>query len=374
MKINLITLQRARNYGSVLQTLALQLKLEELGHQVGVLDFYPERYTDKGLLKRLKHKSPRFRNPLFLLAARILIYPSFLKKSFIFGKFLKRLHVVGKTFSTAEEAKVCIPETEAYCTGSDQVWNSHWNEGVDKTLFLDFAPKGKLLFSYAASFGLSQLPEGEKDLTKLLLERYQYISVREDSGVDILKELGRDDGVQVLDPTLLLTKEEWEPYVNNRYERQNYVLTYNLHHDSEINRFAKALGEKHHIPVYNISYNWHDVVHAGHLKWCPAVEGFLGLIKHARYVIADSFHATVFSIIFEKQFVSIAPEVASSRLSSILKLMGISERLISHYTDTSLMETPIDYRQVKALLAKEQQKSMDYLRMATTPVTLTHNI
>ena len=116
------------------------------------------------------------------------------------------------------------------------------------------------------------------------------------------------------------------------------------------------------------------MVRKGHLCWCPPVEEFLGLIKHANFVVADSFHATVFSIIFEKPFVTITPEIASSRISSILNLLGIGERNLNKCEDISVIETPIDYRTVKKKLAEEQKKSMDYLRNATKSISeFTHN-
>ena len=365
MKISIITLHRAENYGSVLQALALQNKLLELGHHAEVLDYHPERYTNAGKLKRLKNQSPKFKNPIILLAAKALIYPSYLRKNKRFEDFIRKYIILSEvSFATNEEAKSLNFDADAFCTGSDQVWNSHWNECVEKALFLDFVPKGKLVFSYAASIGLSELPENEIGLTKRLLEKYEHISVREDTGVKILQELGRTDAIQAIDPTLLMTKEEWEKYTNDKYEGKDYILTYNLHHDSKIDKYAQALSKKHGIPVWNISYNWHDFVRKGHLCWCPYVEEFLGMIKHAKFVIADSFHATVFSIIFERPFVTITPEVASSRISSILNLLGIGDRNLQKFIDTSVIEQPIDYTKVKSILAIEQKISMDYLRMA----------
>lgn len=374
MKINIITLHRAENYGSVLQTFALQYKIEELGHEVKILDYHPERYTNKGLLKRLKYKSPRFKNPLFLLAAKTLIYPSYLRKNKIFSNFInKYLNLSTNSFATNEEAKGQFEEADIYCTGSDQVWNSHWNEGIEKALFLDFVPKNKLIFSYASSIGLSKLPEYEKDLTRQLLDKYEFISVRENTGVEIIKELGRKDVVQSLDPTLLMTKEEWEKYADNAYKNKKYILTYNLHHDPEIDKYAQALSRKYHLPVYNISYNWHDIIRKGKLQWCPSVEGFLGLIKYAQFVIADSFHATVFSIIFERSFVTITPEIASSRITSLLDMLHLSERNIPRYTDITLIETPIDYGKVKQLIDIEREKSMNYLVKVTNCTSFKHN-
>lgn len=366
MNVDIITLHHAENYGSVLQAFALQKKIEELGHVARILDYHPERYTNKGKLRRLKKQSKKFNIPLLLLIAKILIYPSYLKKNKVFSDFVAGyLKLSPFSFATNDEAKCKLDEwADCYCTGSDQVWNSHWNECVEKALFLDFIPKTKPAISYAASIGLSQLPSNEIDETRNLLKKYNRISVRENSGVGIIKQLGFEDVEQCLDPTLLLSKEEWTNYVDDCDSGKEYILTYNLHHDPEIDKFATTLGGKYHISVRNISYNWHDIVRKGHLCWCPSVERFLGLIKNAKFVIADSFHATVFSIIFEKQFVTITPEIASSRIASILQTLGIENRNLAKYTGVETIEAPIDYISVKRKLSTEIKKSELFLKEA----------
>lgn len=373
MKIDIITLHRAQNYGSVLQAFALQKQIEKLGHQAYILDYYPERYTNKGLLKRLKNKSSRFNNPLVLLIAKLLIYPSYLKKGIQFNKFMHYLNLEKPSFATNEEGMGRFTDADAYCAGSDQIWNSHWNEGVEKALFLDFVPKGKLCLSYAASIGLSNIPANEIDETKLLLDKFEFLSLREDKGVELVRELGRTDAVQCLDPTLLMSKEEWSLYADDSYKGKEYVLTYNLHHDPEIDKCAKAIASKYHLQIRNISYNWHDIVRHGHLDWCPTVEGFLGLIKNAKYVVADSFHATAFSIIFEKPFVVITPEVASSRLSSLLKMLELDDYNINKFTSVKVIEQPIDYIRVKSIIATKQRESISFLNKAFTCKSFTHN-
>ena len=373
MKIDIVTLHRAQNYGSVLQAFALQKQIEKLGHQAYILDYYPERYTNKGLLKRLKNKSSRFNNPLVLLIAKLLIYPSYLKKGIQFNKFMHYLNLEKPSFATNEEGMGRFTDADAYCAGSDQIWNSHWNEGVEKALFLDFVPKGKLCLSYAASIGLSNIPANEIDETKLLLDKFEFLSLREDKGVELVRELGRTDAVQCLDPTLLMSKEEWSLYADDSYKGKEYVLTYNLHHDPEIDKCAKAIASKYHLQIRNISYNWHDIVRHGHLDWCPTVEGFLGLIKNAKYVVADSFHATAFSIIFEKPFVVITPEVASSRLSSLLKMLELDDYNINKFTSLKVIEQPIDYIRVKSIIATKQRESISFLNKVFTCKSFTHN-
>ncbi len=363
MKIGIITLHRARNYGSVLQTLALQEKIKDKGVDVEILDYYPDRYHNVGLLKRLKGKSKRFeKNFVALFACRCIIFISYIKKMVVFDDFLKRnLKLTSKSYRTYEEFEKDVPKADIYCTGSDQVWNSYWNEGIDYSLFLKFVPKDKFKFSYAASFGKSELEDDEKEETKELLEAYDYISVRENAGVKILEDLGFKNCPQVLDPTLLLVDNEWDKYVDDKYKNKKYILTYNLHHDKKIDIYAKELSKKYNLPVYNISYNWHDIYRSGHLVWCPTVENYLGLIKYAQYVVTDSFHATVFSIIFRKQFISIYPELASSRISSLLELVNLQERGISSFDNVNLADKGIDYDKVHTLLSIERGKSDKYI-------------
>lgn len=374
MRLYLITLHRAKNYGSVLQAFALQEKLKEKNCEVTLLDFLPHRYTNRGLLRKLRHKSSKFKNPLFLLAARILILPSYFRKNRVFSIFVDRyLKVSNVKFASSEDAKGKFDDADIYCTGSDQVWNSYWNDGIDKALYLDFAPKGRLCFSYAASIGLETLPKEEIEATKKLLDKYEFISLRENSGVEIVKQMGRDC-IQVLDPTLLYGKEKWNLYASDKYKKEKFVLTYNLHHDPEIDRYAQALAKEKHLKVLNISYNWHDVIRKGKLMWCPSVEEFLGLIRDAQYVIADSFHALAFSVIFEKQFVSICPEIASSRITSLLGLLGLESRLEYKFTDTSNIQSEINYSSVRSKLEVERKKSEGFIDMVLYCKSFTHNI
>lgn len=362
MRIGLITLHRAENYGSVLQALALQDVLQKLGHEVTVLDYCPDRCTSWGRLKRLKEKNPRFKNPLLLFAATLLMIPSYIRRAKRFEVFVKKYLKVSDMFSTNDEAKQMNWDMDAYCTGSDQVWNSHWNEGIDKALYLDFAPKEANVFSYASSFGVSKLDKNEVGEIKRLLSKYRFLSVREDTGVEILRDLGRVDGVLSLDPTLLMNKEMWMKYVGKNRGLGEYILTYNLHHDSKVDDYAMRLKEKYGLPIINISYNMHDVIRKGKLCWCPYVEDFLSMFLHAKYVVSDSFHATVFSILFEKKFVTITPEIASSRISSLLKIVDLEYRNVSAVNEILEIDQETDYSTIRAKLEEEREKSLDYLR------------
>lgn len=363
MKIDVITLHRVRNYGSSLQTLATQMFLEELGCEAEIIDYYPERYSSKGLLKRLKNKSKKLeKNPVLLLMAKIAIAPSYYKKHLVFDDFLrKHIHLTDKTYYTEQDLVNDPPQADAYCTGSDQVWNSYWNEGVDRPLYLSFLPDNAYRFSYASSIGSTKLSDDEKREVAPLLAKYRHISVREDSGVTILQDIKITDAVQVLDPTLLFEKETWAPYVSDRYRYQKYVVTYNLHHDKKIDQYTEELAKKHGLKVFNISYNWHDIIRPGHLVWCPTIEEYLGLIRDAAYVVTDSFHATAFSLIFGTKFIDIFPEQASARLRSVLKLTHTENRGFDEMPTLEAADAPTDFEAVHEILRNERKNSVRYM-------------
>ncbi len=365
MKIGVITLHRVRNYGSSLQTLATQNYFEQRGCNVEIVDYYPERYSSFGLLKRLKNKSEKFKkNPLILFCARCVISVSYIKKKIVFDSFLKRyINLTDKTYRNESELLQSSFKADAYCTGSDQVWNSHWNEGVDAPLYLSFISSDSYKFSYSSSIGNSELDSKETDAVFQYLKQYKHITVRENTGVEIIKGMGIDDVQQLLDPTLMFDAQQWSKYTSDRYKNKKYIVTYNLHHDNRIDEYAQKLAKENNLKVYNISYNFHDIIRKGCLKWCPTVEEYLGLIRDAEFVIADSFHATAFSIIFNKKFIIIYPEQASSRLRSILELLNIQDRGTDTIPSTESMLKEIDYVAVNKIIREEQKKTHDYINM-----------
>lgn len=369
MKIDVITLHRVRNYGSSLQTLATQNFLKNMGCEVEIIDYYPERYSSFGLLKRLKNKSEKLaKNPILLLGAQVVISFSYIKKKIVFDKFLSRyINLTPKTYYSEHDLLGDNLQADAFCTGSDQVWNSHWNEGVDRPFYLSFVPENAYKFSYAASIGNAELAEEEVQEVQPLLSQYKHITVRENTGVGILNNMCLE-ATQMLDPTLLFKAQDWNQYTSNRYTNKKYVVTYNLHHDKRIDEYAMKLAKENGLEVYNISYNVHDIIRKGTLKWCPTVEEYLGLIRDAQYVVTDSFHATVFSIMFHTKFMVIYPEQASSRIRSILELLSLQDRGCEDMPTLELAKKKIDFSNADNKLEEERQKSREYISMVLTEI------
>lgn len=362
-KIDIITLHRIVNYGSVLQAYATQKVFENRGYEVEFIDYYPERMHMLGMLKRIKNKGIKFEKSIIIRTfARIIMVPSYILRFYRFKRFIKNnLNLSKKVYKNQQDFIENPPIADYYCTGSDQVWNSGWNEKIDHPFFLDFDTQNKRCFSYAASFGKSELDDWEKEETFKLLKKYSNISMREKSGVDIVRELGIDTAINVLDPTLLLNNSEWSKISSKKYENQRYIFVYNLNRNKKIDEYVKILSKKKNLKVYYVSYALHEFYKNGNMKCNVKVEDFLSLIKNATYVVTDSFHATAFSINFNTQFMIVFPEKYSTRVKSILEITGLEDRIVKDYTDISLADKIIDFKQANNILEDERKKADNYL-------------
>ncbi len=362
VKLGLITLHRVKNYGSVLQAYATQEILKKNNYEAELIDYYPKRYTKLGMLRKVKNQNKYLKNSFILrLIARIIIFPSYCLRFKNFNKFVKKhLNLSKQQYRNYDELKEQLPYNDIYVTGSDQVWNSSWNDGIDECLFLNF-PNIKKKIAYAASFGKSHLDDNEKQITKELLSKYNYISLREMSGVNICEDLGIKNTVNVLDPTLLLTANEWREVSSNKFKNEKYILVYNLNRNKKIDNYAENLSKKNGLKVKYLSYQLHELYRNGKMYCNPKVEDFLALIDNAEFVISDSFHATAFSLIFNKQFVIVYPDKFSTRLQSILNLLDLDNRVAKNENDLKIVDKNIDYELVNEKLDIERQKSMEWL-------------
>ena len=362
--VALITLHRSANYGSVLQALATQVVLERMGYDVAVVDYYAPRNSVPEMLRGLRHKKPLFeKNPLALLAARAILLPSYLKRRRTFDRFITlNLRLSGRTYRSNEELAQDPPKADLYVTGSDQVWNSEWNGGIDEALVLAFTQEGAPRISFSASFGKAGLDDGEAGRTRELLARYGGITVREDTGVEIVRGLGLD-ATQVLDPTLFMTPEDWRPWVSGRRPRGEYILMYNINHNAPLDRFVQRLARKTGLPVYYISYQLHDCFKRGRMRCCVPVEDFLSLIAGARYVVCDSFHCAAFSVNFNREFAIVPPKRFGTRLESFMRVVGLEDRIVGE-EDIGIFDRPIDWGSANARLDAERARSLDAVKSA----------
>ena len=364
-KVTVITLQNVRNYGSVLQALATQHVFQELGVDVDFIN-----YNKLGRLTRMD-KVKDFTNGKGMIAKIIypfILIPSFIKEDKVFKKFIKKhLNQQEKEYCCMDDFKDFPITSDIYCTGSDQTWNSGWNKGILPELFLKFVPDRVKKISYAASIGKNKLDDWEVKETKALLSRYQYISVREASAKDIVeKQLGLPSATHVLDPTLQVDKEFWLSILGDtyksKYEKGKYVLVYQLNTNPKFDKYAKEFAKRKGWKLVRFCVRHYQGLRCGKAELIPNVEDFIGLIANAGCVITDSFHATAFSCNMNTPMICIYPNDYSSRLASILKLVGLEDRHLTDYNDFSFVEnTNVDFTDVNKVLERERRVGRDFL-------------
>ena len=371
MKIAVITRHAIVNYGALLQTIATQQVIEQLGHRCQIIDYIREDETYYNYEKTVLRSKDRWKNSAWKRAIYLALrMPPSVIAGKKFEKERKKRLALTPAYSSPEQLEQELPDADVYVTGSDQVWGPVADGSVDCAYLLSFVPDYKRKLSYAASFGRAKLTEDMQAYYKQWLSRYDQITVREDSAVELIKDMGLS-ATQVLDPTLLLSKDYWDTYTA-RPKTGKYVLVYQLHNDKSLGAYAKKVAKSMGLPLIRISPTFHQVFRQGRLVFAPSLEKMLTYIKHAECVITDSFHGTVFAMTFNTPFVEVLPNNnTGTRNLSILKLTGLEDRILTDHNDIELADKPIDYARVNRKLELEREKSLSVLKSMIQDLSFT---
>lgn len=369
MKIGILTLPLHTNYGGILQAYALQTVLERLGHEVEILDCQylvcrPWWRNTLTLIKRLfmrtsgKHVALNFQKEYNSRESAKRKYVNIFIQKYTHRRVL------------TEYGEISPNDYDAIVVGSDQIWRKKYlpNENV-AIPFLSFTTGWKIKkIAYAASFGTDVWEFSLKDtnIAKQAILKFDAVSVREDSGVVLCQHyLDYRKAVQVLDPTLLLKRKDYEQIIDNSSETKHvdgnlmlYVLNYTEDKHHYIKECAKMLGMR---PFETNSKYEVEGASLDEIVQLP-VEQWLRSFREAEFVITDSFHACVFSILFHKPFIAIGNTSRGlARFQSLLSLFGLEDRLITDDFDVDLCKNKIEWVKVDAVLLKLRNESLNFL-------------
>lgn len=340
MKIGIITFHWATNYGAVLQAYALSAYINSVGCDAEIINYYPRRYK-KNIINAIVTRKP------VLIPQRIR---EVLKDKKI-DNFRKKYLRITKYFESNDKLKNANFNFDCYICGSDQIWNeSFLCRGERKktyTYFLNFAPTEKIIASYAASFGVTEYKEELKDDIRNNLKRFDFVSVREETGLRILQDIGISNACVVPDPTLLLQKKDYEKFIYPNKQQVEYAFVYMLHgRRKDADELIKSVRTKQ----MNI-IDCEDV----------SLEEWLSKIYYAKHVITNSFHGIVFSIIFEKPFTAILIEGSgmNDRIITLLGKLGLSERIYNG--NDKINENDINWNIVEQRLDAYRRVGYDYI-------------
>ncbi|MFS1554564.1 polysaccharide pyruvyl transferase family protein [Acinetobacter radioresistens] len=373
-KIAILTQPLHTNFGGTLQAFALQKTLISLGYKVETLNYNWKQFSDlKKILSILKHK----------VLCNKSTFPFFGKElkaiEMEHKKFIQKHINYSKNLSSCHDLKHYIESQnfDAVIVGSDQVWRVAYSPRIE-SFFLDFLVEKDNIkkIAYSASFGIDEWQFNEiKSLEiKNLVKKFNAISVREKSAVNLCKQYLNIEVQHTLDPTFLLEQQEYLKLLNLEEKRIKnlgnifvYVLDKNEIKEKIIKSISEKLGKK--IFYNQPEKNTKEAYFISDLEpyIYPPIESWIKSFFDADFIITDSFHGTVFSIIFNKPFISIVnKERGASRFESILSQLNLNHRMVNNISEISseLLFDEIDYRIVNNKLADLKYESIDFLKKA----------
>lgn len=375
-RIGIITIARVNNYGAELQAFATQFFLRKNGYDAEIIDYL--------FYKHPHHvRTPRSK-PVFRISAvnrlKEWFYPLFTRiKSWVrhdkvaeerlanFNRFHQDNTRFSREYRSIDALYSAQMDYDVFMVGSDQVWNPNNYTSLDP-YFLGFAPAGRKRVSYASSFGLNSLPQSTYGYYRQMLQCLDAISVREENAVEIVRSISGLNATWVLDPTLLLDRNDWRK-IERRIEGipEKYVLVYEITPCPQIFDVTKYVASCLNAAIVCLSRvsgivrepQMTNVETAG-----PAE--FISLFDQAAFIVTNSFHGTAFSINFEKDFFVVVPsrKQNNSRQVSILNKMGLTDRLITSESSYHSVPLEIDYAEVLPRLEIARKESADYLKAA----------
>ncbi|MDD4274333.1 MAG: polysaccharide pyruvyl transferase family protein [Desulfobacter postgatei] len=382
-KIGLVTATNV-NYGSNLQSYALYMYLTNKGYSLEVIE-YKKTKTFKQLVRifnftLVKEKLKYLYRDIYCRFFMPKVYLNMRERSNLFMDFKDQHFNLSEVYVGEKALKEGARNYKVVILGSDQLWNPV-NLGADFAT-LSFVQDGTLTITYAPSFGVSSIPFYQKNRTCNYLKRIDYISVREESGKKIIKDLvGRDVPV-VCDPTILVDKMYWSDLKGERRIIEGeYILCYFLGRNKKHREFASRLRAESGLKIVSLLYIDDFVKDDYHFADITPFDigpaEFVNLISNASYVLTDSFHGTIFSILYEKKFFSFSrfseksKSSTNSRIDFLLQQIGIPERKLTGAEEVSkCLSLSINYSQVEDKLNQFRKFSRQYLENALSNVRM----
>ncbi len=360
------TWYNALNYGTCLQSYALVKVLINNGYNAYIpetLKYYYYDFMDHPIVSAKRIIELISKKPAKKFNKLDSEYQIRQKKINDFADKYNNIYKI-KSYSDYKQLQ---KDSDIYITGSDQIWNPYI---IREAFLLTFVKDNKKKVAYASSIGVEKIPDFRRKLYKRALSKFYEIGVREKSAQKELSELLNKDITNVLDPTYLLAKEDWENILTNNLpieENKNYIFCYFVGENQDWVDDIKKLSHKIELPVHIVTSEARIVPNVGVAHADFGVEEFLTAIHNAKYVITDSFHAIAFSVIFNKNFAvykrfkDTDKSSQNSRIYDILNLFGLENRLVSSYEDLKILNIPVEYEKVNNIIKQEREKSLNFL-------------
>jgi len=379
-KIAILTQPLKDNYGGLLQAYALKIVIEQMGeNEVYIINRLPNtKKSIRTVISYFKNECIRYLSKLFKKLNDKPILPRKVEsnKISVFTNHFKKTYIsdITKPITSNHEMKMIDKMGfDSYIVGSDQVWRPKYSPNI-YNYFLDFTSERKDIkrIAYAASFGVDhwEFSKEEEERCVKLSKNFNAISVREDSGIKLCKKYLGVDATLVLDPTILLTPKDYNKIIISENEPpsngklMSYVLDENINILKLIKEIENLKGLQHFTvmrkrkPTAESIRNIKECIYPSPTKW---IKGF----SDAKFVVTDSFHGTIFSILYNVPFIVVGNKSRGlARFESILKMFGLEDRLILNYEDVdiNIIYKEIEWERVNEILDRERKKSLNFIK------------
>lgn len=360
MKIGIVTFHWSRNYGASMQTFGLKTFLEKKGHNVVLVNYKPN------LSKKRESLSSHIKG--FILN-RLLIIDAYniRRQKKAFSDFQKEYF--GTTSDLIDDIEKIDEQYDLLICGSDQIWNPNLTGNVLDKAYFGIFPNSKCtkVVSYAASIGEKHVPKEYVKEFKEYIKNLELISVRETQMINEIRDYTEKEVVDSIDPTLLLKKQDYEKIIKSTNISQPYLLIYQNTKNPIVYCIAEYIAKKKGIRIVEIAYRRQiggpkrkQILNAGPKE-------FLQWYRNASYVVTNTFHGTVFSIIFEKEYISIPLAGREDRVLNLSEKLSLNNRLMEKFDKASIdvvLDDSINYDSVKKKIENERKKATAYIDRA----------
>lgn len=347
------------NYGSALQSWALTQAISKSGHQAKLVDYCPDILADKDPLDPFENmwdndEESRRMCELTMPAIRI----NYEK----FNRFYNtRFDKTKKKYTSENFNEIIVDEEiEGFVCGSDTIFCPD-EFGLDDGYYANYACMKNKSVSYAASFGDPHFTDESYARLNTLIQNFKALGIRENQMIPYLKEHTEVPVKRVIDPTLLLTQEDYEPITAERQYEEKYLLLYARRYSPKMEAYAEKLAKEKGLKIVDISLRAINAEKGHIMRYDAGVEEFLSLVKNAEYVVTNSFHGMIFSVQFRRPFVIFSREQCDNKIDELLELFELTDRKLIDGRES--FREVIDYDHVHNNIAQKRKESFDFLKM-----------
>lgn len=362
-KIATLSYQHAYNYGAVFQVSALQHVITQLGGECDIIDYRCPAIDNQYDLKPIRIDSSFFST----IRSNLVLIPFINQKKRHFHHWMESYKKT-EPIKSWEQLKSLNERYDIFVVGSDQVWNLKC-QGYDNAFFLDFVDSNHKKVAYAASFGTYDVNGADKRIFCEHIGKFDSISVRESRGIELVKDFSGKDSVTCMDPVLLVGREYWKFKADySEMPQSDYIFVYQLGHDKMLPEFVNSMKKETRLKVIYVTGHIGNLIYYSLFdknESAVSPERFLALLSKANYVITNSFHASVLSILFKKQFYVIskggAEAAYNSRIFNLLNDYNLKDRIKETYDGIN----PIDderFSKIAEIHKKLAESSLLFLR------------